>query len=245
MDSLIKQLREYFSKVDWPLFLVLVLNVKLIVKLVAIILVSLWQFRRINFSDLKEHKLLLFYASMIIIALLNLVLQSSSLTTNYLVAAGLGIFFWMLAAITSFLLFSFVKRTAPAILHHTITIFFILHILTVFINLLRIMIETGSINPYTFKGLNQKYYISTGDFISGISFDSPVTTALISAFALLYFLFKKNYGLSLAAMASMLIIGSNLTNLCVIIILAIIFVIRSSAVQNKRIEKGDFVGMRD
>jgi len=65
-----------------------------------------------------------------------------------------------------------------------------LHIAVIFINLLLIIIETGSINPYTYKGLNQKYFISTGDAITGITFDSPVTTAFICAFGLLYFLYN-------------------------------------------------------
>ncbi|MEI9943375.1 MAG: hypothetical protein WDN26_04070 [Chitinophagaceae bacterium] len=134
---------------------------------------------------------------MIAIGIINYLIQPKTGGMKQLLAVSLGILLWLLCLAAWYYIFNVVRWEEKGKLHNTISVFFVLHITVMFLNLFRIMIECGSLNPYTYKGFNQKYFISTGDFISGVTFDSPVTTAMISAFAVLYFLYRRYFILSL------------------------------------------------
>jgi hypothetical protein len=73
--------------------------------------------------------------------------------------------------------------------------------------------EIGFINPYRYQGLYQKYFIGTGDFIRGITFDTSTTNAVISAAGIFYGICRRRIALSLCCMVVLLMTGSNFTNL--------------------------------
>lgn len=224
---------DYFRQVNWTLlvFLVLMLNVKLAIKVIAILFILITNFKSITRINLRHQRLIFFYAAIIFIACINYVLQIRQATVNYSLAAFFGLSLWIMAAVAGFFVFTIIQKDTSERLHRTVELFFLLHIAAIGINLLLIVIETGALNPYTYKGMNQKYYISTGDFIRGIGFDSPVCTAMISAFGLLYFLYRQRFLFSLLAMGSLLLIGSNLTNLFLLVILVFTFFFKTSRVQ--------------
>lgn len=221
------------QKINWTLliFLVLLLNVKLVIKLAAFLIIIFSQYRRVSLKEIAKQKHLYFYIGVISIAIINYMILPKTGGLNQVIAVGFGIALWCICIAASYYLFRIVQQDEAERLHNTIALFFILHIIMIVVNLTGIMIECGSVNPYTYKGLNQKYYISTGDFISGITFDSPVTTAMISAFSVLYFTYRRQFLLSLAGMVSLLIIASNLTNIFLAIILLYIFAFRTDRLQ--------------
>lgn len=224
---------DYFRQVNWTLllFLLLMLNVKLVIKVIAILFILITNYKSITRTNLRRQRLIFFYAAILFIACINFLVQIRQATLNYSLAALFGLSLWIMAAVAGFFVFTIIQKDTSERLHRTVELFFLLHIAAIGINLLLIMVETGALNPYTYKGMNQKYYISTGDFIRGISFDSPVCTAMISAFALLYFLYRQRYVFSLLAMASLLLIGSNLTNLFLLAILVFTFLYKTNRVQ--------------
>ena len=224
---------NYFRQVNWTLlvFLLLMLNVKLAIKAIAILFILITNFKSVKLINLRRQRLIFFYAAILFIACINYVLQIKQATLNYSLAALFGLSLWVMAAVAGFFVFTIIQKDTSERLHRTVELFFLLHIAAIGINLLIIVVETGALNPYTYKGMNQKYYISTGDFIRGISFDSPVCTAMISAFALLYFLYRQRFVFSLLAMGSLLLIGSNLTNLFLLTILLFVFFYKTSRVQ--------------
>jgi hypothetical protein len=224
---------NYFRQVNWTLllFLLLMLNVKLAIKVVAILFILITNYKSITRINLRRQRLIFFYAAIIFIACINYLLQIRQATLNYSLAALFGLSLWIMAAVAGYFVFTIIQKDTGERLHRTVELFFLLHIAAIGINLLLIVIETGALNPYTYKGMNQKYYISTGDFIRGISFDSPVCTAMISAFALLYFLYRQRFLFSLLAMGSLLLIGSNLTNLFLLVILVFSFLYKTNRVQ--------------
>ena len=234
MKSLnLRILKKKLEPYDWKLllFLVLVMNVKLVVKVLALLLMTLLERKNISLENMARQPYLFFYFGMMAITLINLLLQIKTIPANYLPAVALGIFLWSISALAAYHLFRIVQKQDIKKLHATVCLFFLSHIAIIFFNLLLIMFKTGSINPYTYRGLNQKYYISTGDFISGITFDSPVTTAFICAFGILYFLFRRQFLFSIMAMASLLLIGSNLTNIFMIGIFVTTFLLRTDRYQ--------------
>lgn len=232
-EPLLYDLKKKARQLSWPLliFLILVLNVKLVVKVAAVLLVCLYNWREFSVKKFLSQQYLWFYLGLVGIGIINLLLQYRTLTNNYLLTAFMGLSFWLMSAVIAYNLHMMIQKEESRKIYNTLTVFFVIHIALIFFNLLQIMIETGSINPYTYKGMNQKYYISTGDFITGINFDAPVTTAFVCAFSLLYFLYRRQFLLSVAAMASLLVMASNFANLILLGVFAFAFVFWSDRIQ--------------
>lgn len=120
-------------------------------------------------------------------------------------------------------------------MHQTILLFFIINTLVSFFNLAQIVWETGAFNPYTYQGQYQKYFISTGDFVKGITFDTSTTNAILNGFGVIYFLTKKNAVMTLVCMAVLLLAASNFTNVFLLVILACLFIFKSTRDQKSTI----------
>ena len=120
-------------------------------------------------------------------------------------------------------------------INRTIIIFFALNAILSFINLAIIIYHTGHLNPYTYQGEYQKYFISTGDYIRGIAFDTSITNAVLNAFGVIYFLSKKNTVMLLVCMAVMLFTGSNFIDIVLLIILVVWFIFKSTRDQKSLI----------
>ena len=230
-------LGRYAGRVDWGLlsFLIFFLNVKLYVKIVAILL-AVWLHRSERRSRGGWWKGWMgFYVGMLVLAVLNWLLSVRSWTLPAFLSFITGCSYWLLALAAAWQLSVFVQKGDREKIHRTLEWFFILHIICSLLIFLWICIDCGSINPFLYQGMHQKYFINTGDFIRGISFDSSITGALISAFGLLYFLYRGRNGLSLACMIVLLLAGSNLIDLLLGVILLLIFFIHTSRVQKSMI----------
>jgi hypothetical protein len=98
-------------------------------------------------------------------------------------------------------------------------------------NLSAILWEIGFRNPFHYQGNYQKYFINTGDYIKGLTFDSSTTNALINSFGLIYFLYRKKYGLSIACMSILLLTASNFTNVILLLVFLGMFLFKSNREQ--------------
>jgi len=225
------------SLADWKLllFLILFLNVKLEVKILAIVVVYLLQFNfKFGFS-LKNSRLPLFYLLAIAIAVVNWLVYKNFTNLNYTVVLLTGIGFWALCILAMHQVKLSVETHDAETIHRTIIIFFALNAAISLFTLASIVIETGSVNPYTYQGMYQKYFLGTGDYIRGLTFDTSTTNAVLNAFGVIYFLTKKNTVMLLLCMTVMLFTGSNFTNIALLIILALLFIFRSSRDQKSLI----------
>lgn len=231
--QLIHTLKKKAGQINWPLlgFMLLVLDVKLVVKVAAVLLICIYNWKTISVKGFFSQRYLWFYFGLICIGLINLLLQYRNVNTIYLATAAMGIAFWIMCAIIAYNIYIIIQKENTGKIHNTACAFFILHIAVIFLNLLQIIFETGAINPYRYKGFNQKYFMSTGDTIVGITFDAPVATAFICAFGLLYFLYRRQFLLSLACMAALIIMASNFANLILLGVFAFAFLFYSSRVQ--------------
>ena len=206
------KIQQAFKSIDWKLllFLLLFLNVKLIVKVAAIVLIYLLQFNFKFGFHRRNSRLPLFYPIVIAIGILNWFLLAGFNDTNYTVAFLTGIFFWALCILAVHQVKLFIEQNSPAVIHQTITVFFLLNALVSLIVFFGIIVKTGTINPYLYQGEYQKYFIGTGDYIRGISFDTSTTNAVLNAFGVIFFLMKKNPLMVLLCMIILLLTGSNL-----------------------------------
>jgi hypothetical protein len=160
----LKKIKDY---ADWKLllFLLLFLNVKLAVKIPAIAIIYLLQFD-FNFGfKLKNSRLPLFYLAMIAIPVIDLFFYKGYSVQNYLIAFSIGIGFWLLCILAIHQVKLSVEKNDTEIIHRTLLLFFAINAIASFLNYAYIVFETGAINPYSFQGEHQKYFISTGDFI--------------------------------------------------------------------------------
>lgn len=234
-------LRSKFEKLknlaDWKLllFLVLFLNVKLAIKIPAIVIIYILLLDfKFKFS-LKNSRLPLFYLSAIAIAVFNWLISANYTNFNYNLVMLTGVGFWLLCILAMHQIKLSVENNDTETLNRTIILFFVLNAFISFLNLAVIVWETGYLNPYTYQGQHQKYFIGTGDYVKGLTFDTSTTNAILNAFGVIYFLSKRNIPMLFICMAVMLLTGSNFTNIALISVLVLIFIFKSSREQKSLI----------
>ncbi|MGG9964240.1 hypothetical protein [Ferruginibacter sp. SUN106] len=226
-------LQKRLAAIDWKLlvFLLLFLNVKLVVKVAAVVLIC---FLRPGFKlgfGIKNPRLPIFYLLIIGIALFNWLISGLLTNINYSLAVITGILFWLLCIIAAHQVKSAVEKNDPEIIHQTLLVFFIINAVASLAIYGSIVWETGAINPYKYQGNFQKYFIGTGDYIKGITMDTSTTNAVINAFGVVYFLLRNKLGWALLCMAILLLTGSNVTNLLLCTVLLYIFFFQSTKSQ--------------
>lgn len=218
----------FIGSIDVPLlvFLLLILNAKMWMKALALIFIYVLR-PDFRFGIRASHsRIPPFYALAILIALTDLLLYGMG--RNYAVVFATGIAFWACCLLAMHQVKYAVEHTSAEKVNGTIVTIFILNWLVSVVQLGLIMLEIGQWNPYTYQGNFQKYFIGTGDYIKGLSFDTSTTNAAINAFAVFYFLEKKKFAGCLAAMAVLLLTGSNFMTMVTIGVLLLIFIFRSS-----------------
>ena len=127
--SSVRNLIRYLKTVNWKLliFLVLILNVKLIFKVIALILVYVIQADFRPGFKLNNSRLPLFYPAMIAIAVFNWIISKTYNDTNKNLLLITGIFFWIVCMLIVHQLKYFVETTTVNILHNTLKVFFVLN----------------------------------------------------------------------------------------------------------------------
>ena len=173
--------------------------------------------------NIKKSRLPLFYLLVIAIAIFNCLVWGLTGNFNYTFVLLTGISFWMLCILAIHQIKLSVEKNDTATIHQTVLVFFIINILLSLAVYASIIWEIGEINPYRYQGNYQKYFIGTGDYIKGITFDTSTTNAVISAMGVIYFLLRGKNGFTLLCMIVLLLTGSNLTNFLLFCTLLYVF----------------------
>jgi hypothetical protein len=116
-----------------------------------------------------------------------------------------------------------VENNSVTVLHNTILLFFALNAIVSLSTLAYIMFDAHAINPFRYQGQYQKYFLGTGDYIKGITFDISTTNAVINAFGVIYFLARKMPLMVLTCMVVLLLTASNFMNIALMLVLAGLF----------------------
>jgi hypothetical protein len=217
------------------MFLLLFLNVKLVVKLAAIVLIYLLQFNFKFGFRLRNSRLPLFYLVVIGIGIFNWIFIVGFTDINYDVAFISGLGFWLVSIFAMHQVKLSVEQNTTAVIHQTILVFFLINAIASLSVYLIIVFNTGAINPYLYQGEYQKYFISTGDYIKGISFDTSTTNAVLNSFGVVYFLARKNALMLMLCMVILLLTASNTTNLLLCGTLIFLFIFQSDRDQKSLI----------
>jgi hypothetical protein len=221
------------KSIDWRLlvFLLLLVNVKWVVKLVALLLIYLFRFHFKLGLRWRRSRLPLFYPLVMGIAVVNWLLSGGFWQANTTVLLLAALFGWGLCLLAAHQVKLSVERQSAEVLHRTLWVFFMVNVAVSLLVFAGIVWETGTLNPYRWQGDYQKYFIGTGDYIKGISFDTSTTNAVLNAFGVVYFLHRYRYGATLLCMGVLLLTGSNLMTFLSGAVLLCMLVFRSNRAQ--------------
>lgn len=208
------------------LFLLLFLDVKLAIK-VPVLAVVYWCRPGLSVRT----QVPVFYPLILVVAVIEWLLFRSSAPAHYDLVAGFGLLGWVLCLGAAHQVRLFADRNDRETLDRTLRVFFLLNALVSLWDLARIAWEVQAFNPYLYQGMYQKYFIRTGDYIHGVTFDTSTTNALINAFGVVWFLARRQGWMVLCCMGCLLLTGSNFTNLLLLAVLAWMFIRRSDRQQ--------------
>jgi hypothetical protein len=232
-EAFTSKFQAQIRSIDWKLllFLLLFINVKVAVKAFALLLIFILRpGLKLGFR-MRNSRIPQFYFLVISIAILNLVFGGLVINRAYDLSFLTGILFWFFCILAFHQVRSAVEQHEAAVIHRTLLFFFILNAVASLAVYAGIIWETGTVNPYRYQGNFQKYFISTGDYIKGLSFDTSTTNAVLNAFAVIYFLVKDKPVKAIFFMAVLLLCGSNMVNILLTLVFLYLLVFSSSKVQ--------------
>jgi hypothetical protein len=208
-----KNIKNRFAGIDWALllFIVLAVNVKIYVKLAALVLYLLYL---LFFKKVKlERKLpgfVKFYLVIIAAGMFSSICSGAFSDSRYWFGFGWGILQWLCAAGIGYASLLCVKNTSSLKLEKTITAFFVLNMIVCLINLLSIAVSLGNF-PYWYPDPAGQYGVSTGDHIQSIFQSNSITNAAVSLLGALYFINNKRFVMAFLCMITGLLSTSNVT----------------------------------
>ncbi len=199
MTSLFSTLKNKFltlnksSDLIFLVFLLLILHVSLAVKLMGIVFI--YFFRRDFKFGFKNKRIPFFYLLMLGLLLLQYAFNAQR-GFNYAVLAGLCFAYWGASLLVTHQLKYAIETQGIKKVENALAYFFVFNAVFTLINILRIIYEIHSINPYVYVGQNFKYFASTGDHLRGITMDLSTVNNIINSFGLFFFLYIRRYFLS-------------------------------------------------
>lgn len=226
-NTLSSKIKNWISSIDWVVFgaLLLMINVSTVVKLVGIVFLLFFSLRNgFKVQDLIKSETPKFYLIVLFISLLHYLLSWNYFDMTVIVKTGVSLLYWGASFLILTMLYKRVKTSSLEKIKNAITLLLVLNIAFSFIDLLAIIIEIKDINPFTYKGSGTKYFMSTGDYIRGVSFDTSSVNAFICLFSFIYFLFDRKYLLAFLSVVILLFTNSNLANLILLPILILLFI---------------------
>lgn len=200
------------------LFLMLLLDVKLAVKIPALAIACICQPRVSALWRIPR-----FYWIILPLTFIGWLLARAGAPPHYDVVAGAAFITWTMCLCAAWQVRVFSDTGDRATVARTLKVFFILNALVSLTQLCAIAWEIRDLNPYLYQGQYQKYFVRTGDYIHGISFDTSTLNALINAFGVIFFLNRKDGWMALCCMACLLATVSNFTNIVLLGALTLVY----------------------
>lgn len=196
------------AKVDWLLLVFLFLFTNQAMFSVKIMAVFMIYALRPNFKfEIGKGRVPLFYLLILVSAVINQVLFVRDYSSEYIYAFLIGNSFW----IFSFLAFHQIKlsvdRHGAVAMHKTIKAYTLLHFLFCIGQLVKMIVITKKLNPYT--GLGFPYGMSAGDNIYGAFMQNSYYNIMVSSMLAVYFIYKREVFFTLLATTCFVLVFGN------------------------------------
>ncbi|QEM09587.1 hypothetical protein [Mucilaginibacter rubeus] len=230
-------IKKWKNYADWRMliFLLLFINVHIPFKIVALLFVYISRFNFQFGFKLRNSRLPLFYLLVFPIAIIAAIVNKNFINLYYIPVFGWALICWALALLAIHQVKLMVDGSDTETIYRTLIIFFIINAVFSAANLGHIMWITKSINPYAYMGMHQRYFINTGDDVMGISFDISSTNAVLCAFGVFYFIYKRNLAMMIVCMSTLVLTYSNLISILFLLTLAFIFIFKTTRNQKSMI----------
>src|SRR6188768_463329 len=162
------------NKINVPLllFLIFFLNVKFVVKIIAIVILTLYY---MNFKfglSWKKTRLPLFYFLIILIEIIKFIFITRNYSINYMLVFSFVILQWVISLLAIHYLKFFVEQDTAIRLHNTIRSFFLINF-SISLFFLALLIFSPSSLGFWGHGADISFnHPSAGDTILGVTFDT-------------------------------------------------------------------------
>lgn len=226
INNIINNTKRYLSTIDvvFLIFMLLITNVSLVIKLAGVIFIYLFRFNK----DFKWGKLPLFYPLIIILIFLQTALNYNVLSLSYLFLLIFAVFLWIVAFLVIHQIENGINISGINKIKSTIVIFFTINTIVSIFNIVKIMIEIQNINPYNTYGMDLYYGMSTGDHIFGVFQDTSTTNSCINVLGFIYFIYQRKFRMAFLSLSVVLITTSNINIVILASSLALMFFLRSN-----------------
>jgi hypothetical protein len=215
---------SFLRLVDWPMLLLLIgaTNVKLYIKLAAIVLYGGWMlYKKVRLA--KPPAPFWFYMAMPVAGIISAGIQGAFSIDGYWYGLMFGTVQWVAAAAIFYLLFITVRSIRAEKVSTSIKAFFLLNALISLAQLGMLIIQSKHLMPYWYYDSGLKYGASTGDNIHGITANHSINNAVIGLLGVTYFLFRKEWKWSILCLFILLLCSSNAVIFFLLAILVVIF----------------------
>lgn len=236
-NVVIVKARKMAEGINVPLllFLLLFLDVKVIVKIIAIVLIYTVQPNLQLGLRWRDSRLPLFYLLIAGIGIADWIIYGNFMSFRYNVALLDGMIYWLLALLAIHQVKLCTEKTEIPVLHRTVTAFFTINAVVSIVTLLLIIVEIKHFNPYLYQGNFQKYFLNTGDYIKGVTFDVSITNAAITSIGVIYFLVRNDLKMLLLNMAVLLLTTSNAMLVFLFVVLVSMVVYKTTQAQKSAV----------
>lgn len=216
---------------QWPFdpallsFLLLMSNYRISFKIVALIGVYVWR------PDFKWRNgaLVWFYVTLPVLALVNLFFVSGDLSVSHIVAVLVCVGLW-LAALLAFRQVSLFIAQLPVVKTETTLKWLAgINLAVSLADLIKIMLATQSLNPYT-QISPPPYGISSGDLIGGAFGGMHLVNTAICCMLCVFFIYRGSLVFTLISLTPFLLTGSNLGTLILCALLGYVLFFKTGLV---------------
>ena len=212
------------NKIDWLLlvFIIVFTNQAIFsLKLIALVLIYLFRFN-LNF-DIFKGRLPKFFLFIILLSTINFVFIIRDFSVGHFAAFAVGNSSWVFALLSMHQIKLSIERYGVPAMHRTIKVFMVIHFLLCIAQLLRVMVITGTMDPYD-MAMPFPYGMSTGDNIHGVFFEASYYNLVLSSMLAIYFLFRREYIYTFMASTCLILIFGNFGTIVFIgILLGLLF----------------------
>lgn len=218
-------MKEKKGHIDWILlfFLLLLTNQAVFsVKLVGIAFILLvrnnWDF------GFNKDRLPKFYLYIIALSAFTFLFVTREYTKAYFAAFAVGNVLWLFSLIASHQIKRSVEHYGFEGAYKTLKAFTVIHFVTCLIQLVKIMMITGRLNPYD-STLHFPYGMSTGDNIYGIFLQNSYYSIMVSSMLAIFFLFQRNWLFTALAITCMVLVFGNFGTIIFVSVLFALFML--------------------
>lgn len=204
---------KFLTNINLPLlvFLIFFLNVKFVVKVIAILFIIIYS-RNFKFGlSFKKSRLPLFYLLIIILEIFKYLLIVRNYSLNYALVFSMGILQWAMCLLSIHYIKLNVDDTDTNKMHSTIKAFFTLNFIVSLCFLLILFIHPVWLTYWGHEADLTFNNTSIGDIVMGITFDTSTVNATLNSIGLIYFLYKRDYLFCLLCLITIVLCTSNVT----------------------------------